>query len=78
MHTGDVSCSREVEEEEVEVAMGPLLFSSLLFNVLSFPQEEEGLQPPTRCLQFSSIWCGGGTNILIVCTYVGKDSNRGR
>ena len=31
MHTGDVSCSREVEEEdeeEVEVAMGPLLFSS--------------------------------------------------
>ena len=34
------------EEEEVEVAMGPLLFSSLLFTVLSFPQEEEGLQPP--------------------------------
>ena len=33
MHTGDVSCSREVEEEEEEeeeekVAMGPLLFSS--------------------------------------------------
>ena len=28
MYTEDLSCSREVEEEEEEVAMGPLLFSS--------------------------------------------------
>ena len=79
MHTEDVSCSREVEEEEEEEEVGGTNgASSLLLIVISFPREEEFLQPPTRCLKFSFTWCGGGTNILIMCTYVGKYSNRGR
>ena len=78
MHTEDVSCSREVWEGGGGGGGGGNGASSLLFTLLSFPQEEEGLQPPTRCLQFSFPCWGGGTNILIVCTYVGKDSKRGR
>ena len=75
MHTGDVSCSREVEEEE-EVAMGPLLIS-LLCSL--FLKRRKASSRPHAVFSFHSL---GGVeepiHLYIVCTYVGKDGNRGR